>query len=994
MAGSRALVGIALLLSACQEGALTQLRSALEAPSEVDIGRLAPGLSFDSAVPIRNIGAAEAGGAALRIRDVRIEPEVEGLSFLDAPSVLVSGGEGEVHIRFAPLLLGTREARLVIDTDSDATPTVVVRLLGEVIDEALLLESPFDFGAVRLGDTRERALEVTNGVSIPLELRIPVDGSGQPRLLGEGFALDPSTLDSEGLWITLEPGATASLPLRFTPVADGRFEGQLSFDVCPGGACRRRVVLRGEGVQTALRCGPSPLDMGSLRPGGVRSEVVTCENPTHRTLEIISTSMLGPDAPRFSIYGAPGSLSPGGTADLTIEAQPLPEDRGRLLQPSLFVEAQAPNGPRESILVPVRLQVARAELEVLPGRLAFGRVPVGVEVSRSVVLVNGGDRPVSVAGAQVAAGTPFTGAMSRRTLLPGETVVIPVTVQAGAAGTFASTLDIDVDDAEIEDVVVSLEATALLLPPCRVTVTPGHLSFGFVGLGETRRRAVGVTNVAPYDCLLREPRVNGDVFSAVPLDDVDVVLPPGGRMRLEVDATPGQAGEHRGELSFLVSDPLQPRRVVSLSLISGESALRVDPDRIDFGGRRPGCESAARSVWIRNQGTAQVGIASIRLDPGPFLLSAPSGLPIPTGPVAMLGGGQSIELELRYAPTITGPELPHLLYVQRDGFGEMLTVELLGAGVEGEVIDRHQQGPAGSVDVLFVIDNSLSMEREQANVIANAGRFLEVLEAAGADYQLAVVSTDMEGGASGGCPMTPDRPAGLAEGGCGYFAEGDGAAAHPSWRIVDAGDAPSPREAFARVANLGLGGSAREAGLRAAATALGGGPARGHNLGFARPAAHLAVIFISDEEDQSDLSVDDFSGRLTALRGAAALERTSVSAVVTTGAACGGVDTGLRYQALTSRFGGLVRSICSSDWSALVTDLAERALGIRARFPLRSRPATGTLEVRVNGQLEPELVGPTQRRRWTLVEDAVVFEPDALPPPGAEVELHYRPDCP
>ncbi|MEO1227346.1 MAG: choice-of-anchor D domain-containing protein [Myxococcota bacterium] len=997
MARTHATLGIVLALVGCQDAVLNRLGATLIAPEEVDLGRLAPGLVREVVVPLQNQAPAGEASSALRITDVRIEPAQEGLSVTEAPSALVAGGSGEIRLRFAPLELGSRETRLILDCDSEQTPTVSVRLSGEVDRDALVVSSPLDFGAVRLGDARVLALEVTNHVSVDVDLRVPVDGRGVPLINGEGFSVAPTgtgDLDADGRWSRLGPGETASLPLRFAPVADGSFEGQFAVEACESALCRRSVALLGEGVQTALRCEPSPLDFGSVRPGGSRSVVLTCENPTHRSLNLVRSEVVGDAAPRFSMGPPEGTLEAGRSIALPIEVRPLSQDRGRALRPSALVEAQAPNGPFEQVFVPLQVQVARAELQVLPARLAFGRVPVGLDVVRQVVLVNAGDRPVTIAEARVS-GVPFSGGVVRRVLSPGAALAVPVTVRPSAEGDLNASLYIDVDDPEISDVTVPLEATALLLPPCRVNATPGQLSFGFVGLGETRRRAVAVTNVAPYDCLLRELRVEGDDFSVVPLEGADAFLGPGQRILLEVDASPTASGEHRGQLSFLVSDPTQPMRRVDLSVLSGVGALRLDPDRVDFGALPPGCESAPRSIWIRNLGTAPVGLASLRIDPGPFVLSAPSGLPGPTGPVTTLGGGQSVALSVRYAPTEVEVANPRLLTVQRDGPGELVTAELLGASTQGTVTDRHRQGPAGAVDVLFVLDNSLSMEREQGHVIANAGRFLEVLETAGADYQLAVVSTDMEGSANAACPQTGTRPAGLAEGACGFFSEGDATDAQASWRIVDAADLPSPRAAFARVANLGLGGSARESGLLAAATALAGPPARGHNLGFVRPDAHLALIFISDEEDQSSLDVDGFAARLVALRGTAALERTTVSAVVTTGAACG-LDTGLRYQALADRFGGLVASICTPDWSDLVVDLAERALGLRSRFPLRSDPAPGSLEVRVDGQLVPEVVGPTQRRLWTLLAEdrAVVFEPEAIPPDGVEVTLSYRPTCP
>jgi len=45
------------------------------------------------------------------------------------------------------------------------------------------------------------------------------------------------------------------------------------------------------------------------------------------------------------------------------------------------------------------------------------------------------------------------------------------------------------------------------------------------------------------------------------------------------------------------------------------------------------------------------------------------------------------------------------------------------------------------MDILFVIDNSGSMEQEQTNLIANFPNFISVLDASGLDYRVAVTTT-------------------------------------------------------------------------------------------------------------------------------------------------------------------------------------------------------------------------------------------------------------
>jgi hypothetical protein len=532
---------------------------------------------------------------------------------------------------------------------------------------------------------------------------------------------------------------------------------------------------------------------------------------------------------------------------------------------------------------------------------------------------------------------------------------------------------------------VPLTAEAVALPPCRVRFAPRRLDFGVVPTLSRTRRSVLVENAAAHPCLVRDPVASADAFRAVPVSG-SLRLAPGERARLEVEYAPARAGEHRGELRIQVSDPADPVRTVPLGGAAGEGDLRVDPNRLDFGTVPPGCASAPREVRLANLGAAPLSVGQVFSTSSAFVIErAPPGLPAPPGGGVTVPGGGTVSLEVRFRPTGLGEAGPATLRVEEAGALVPQIVDLVGRARAGTVTERFEQRAAEAVDVLFVIDNSLSMEREQASVIANAGRFLSRLSASGADYRVGVISTDMDHPT---CQrIQAQRPAGAPQGACGFFADGDASARDPAWRTIDPGDQPSPRAAFARVANLGLGGSAREEGLAAALRATRPILRGGHNQGFLRPDAALALIFVSDEEDQSPLSPGAYVAAFRSLKGAARPERLSASAVVTTGAACA-YETGLRYRAVAEALSGLVRPICTSDWAGVVSDLADRALGLRASFPLAQPPVPGSLAVFVDGAR-----APSDAWRFDAADRQIIFAPGAVPAPGRRVEVRYQPAC-
>jgi hypothetical protein len=184
--------------------------------------------------------------------------------------------------------------------------------------------------------------------------------------------------------------------------------------------------------------------------------------------------------------------------------------------------------------------------------------------------------------------------------------------------------------------------------------------------------------------------------------------------------------------------------------------------------------------------------------------------------------------------------------------------------IKAETADIQSSVGASKVDILWVVDNSGSMCEEQASLRENFDRFIEALVDIGADFQLAVITTDMEDPEeSGRFQNVPDDQPG------------------PSCDIaVDISDCPSPatgqelpslvlssrdyedangavdvatlKRDFGCNATTGTRGNGFEMGLEAAKQALSPALLSSTNQGFLRDGAFLGIIFLTDENDCSD----------------------------------------------------------------------------------------------------------------------------------------------
>jgi hypothetical protein len=170
------------------------------------------------------------------------------------------------------------------------------------------------------------------------------------------------------------------------------------------------------------------------------------------------------------------------------------------------------------------------------------------------------------------------------------------------------------------------------------------------------------------------------------------------------------------------------------------------------------------------------------------------------------------------------------------------------------------------IDILFMIDNSSSMELSQENLRANFPRFMDVLKMLPdglPDLHIAVVSSDMGVGHNDipGC-NSAGGDNGVFKSGVGIGAVGCTATGlNPDATYISSTGGANPQnnftgditQVFQCIAPIGASGCGFEQQLRSVARALGadGFDAPATNQGFLRKEAYLGIIFITNEDDCS-----------------------------------------------------------------------------------------------------------------------------------------------
>ena len=282
------------------------------------------------------------------------------------------------------------------------------------------------------------------------------------------------------------------------------------------------------------------------------------------------------------------------------------------------------------------------------------------------------------------------------------------------------------------------------------------------------------------------------------------------------------------------------------------------------------------------------------------------------------------------------------------------------------VEERFVQAAAPSVDLLWVVDNTASMAREQASLAGAFESFVAALDDEEVAYQLGVVTTDVS-----------DDQAGVLQG--------------IPWIVTP--DHEDPVGAFSQAVQVGTDGAAPESGFGAAWLALTEPNLSGSNRGFRRDDALLHVVVVSDNDDGSEDVLGDEPGSAFLEFLDEEADRSGQDPIFS--AVAGDVPNGClgmagralpanAYHEVASATGGVFASICSGDMEPILQGIGTASLVYADTFPLQAVPYLDTIHVWVSE--ERQLEGWS----WQDSPSAIVF--DAPPAPDASIRVRYTVD--
>lgn len=293
------------------------------------------------------------------------------------------------------------------------------------------------------------------------------------------------------------------------------------------------------------------------------------------------------------------------------------------------------------------------------------------------------------------------------------------------------------------------------------------------------------------------------------------------------------------------------------------------------------------------------------------------------------------------------------------------------------------------IDILWVIDNSGSMENSQTNLVNNFNVFINRFSSLQYDFRMAVTSTDAyRARFNGNQPLRRVRDGIIGQTSSGV-------------RVMDP-STPNLGQVFITNATQGIAGTGDERSFSSFEDVL----TYSENSDFRRQDAYLAIILLSDEDDFSHsgsslnesysntnlFSIDYYK---TFLDGHAGAGNYSFNAITILDPACKAIlDTdfprkiGTRHMALADATGGLKLSLCGNfaDNLQLISD---KILSSSQSFTIDREPVEGTLKIFVNNVEVP--VDPVNGYTFDVATLTVTFNGSAVPPANASIRVLFDP---
>jgi hypothetical protein len=323
------------------------------------------------------------------------------------------------------------------------------------------------------------------------------------------------------------------------------------------------------------------------------------------------------------------------------------------------------------------------DISVDPASVDFGSAGIGTTTTESVTVTNNGDFQLDLTSVRIAGidrdAFTITSGGGTSSIAPGESTTIEVAFVPSSVGAKSARLAISSNDPDSPTTTVALSGTADSAPD--IARSPGRLEFGTVTTAESVDRRLIVANFGTEPLEITSTSVTGaDAGEFTVVDAGSSTVAPGNQTEVRVRFAPGTAGAKSAQLEIESNDPDEGTLTVPLvgtGVVAAVPELSVSPTDIDFGTVAVG-DTVTEDATVTNTGDANLTITAVTVtgpDAGAF--DAPS----VADPIT-LAPGESVTEAITFAPTSSGDKSATITIESNDPEQPLTNVSVSGTAAE------------------------------------------------------------------------------------------------------------------------------------------------------------------------------------------------------------------------------------------------------------------------------------------------------------------------
>lgn len=600
---------------------------------------------------------------------------------------IIPGAELTFTVQFAPSSQDTSVSNFTIYSDGE---NQTVNLQGGGVSPSMKVSSNnIDFGNVRVGQSADRPLRITNNGTASYQItNITIDNAL--------FSIvSPPTFP-----LTLNAGQFLDLTLRFTPTQSGGFGSQMSVQTNIQGL-GQTIQLSANGTAPLLSVSTTSLDYGAVTVGTNSNQNINLSNTGNETLTVNSLSV--PGSSGFSVVGAtlPINISAGASQTITVRFSPTD-----ITSYSSALSIQSNGGTQT---VSLAGQGAGGKITLSPAQVDFQTVAVGASKTVAITVSNTGNAPMNITGITIPSAPfslIFTGTPTIQ-LLPGTSYTVLAVFSPTTAGTFNGSFIINTN-AINGNQTVNLQGAAVVP---NVIITPSSVVFPDTAVNQIQSTNISIKNNSPIPVKINafslpQSASFGTLFqvfnmssgSPVLLNATDTfTLQPGTTLNFVITFQPPQTGTFNSTFGILFDFALSPTYVTISGTSSASMSVTPAGGVLDFGTVKVGTTKNL-GVTVANTGKSTFNTQLIGLT-SPFTVFST---------IDSVSPGQQATATIRFVPLARGT-YQQTLTINTDQQGLSSTITVKGQAVAPILRVEPPSVDFGSVTVGSTVTQNITL---------------------------------------------------------------------------------------------------------------------------------------------------------------------------------------------------------------------------------------------------------------------------------------------